>query len=743
LDSNGTVAPERDSLSQRLREERDAGTGWLIEGQPYDDGSGWDWGNLARHDECPDTLPGSYAVDAKFVMAARHKTTGRIRASALKTLHIKNAGELGRLRESCGAEHIDSQMRRMAESAKLREWGGSPDPFGYGSEQSVPGAGAGALGSYLPLWPGPVTRQLYWQDYFSMSAKAFEAYNHDPVSWRCVHLKTEFALGKGLQAKATYSGGSNAGERHDKAHAVWEEFWKRCNMDNRLDMFARDLSWGGEQFFRFFQRGRLLTVRSLDPASIYDLITDPEDHETVFAYHQQFQTPYQLYPPTGAPPTGVPSPMGPTQSGAATKFIIRQILPQEIDHYRINQSAFERRGRSDLFPALGWIRRLRDYLTSHVISADLLSRICWDLEVAGNQAAVQSLRGQLFPNGQAPPPGSVFGHNSASKLTSIAPAHAASGGSRMGDPILDALVTMVSNSIGVPKDWLGFATGSTRAGALVATEPAARSLEELQGTVEGVLHTTFDRVMRAAGISDAEAEFTFPSIASEDRTQKLQDLAYCESMGWISKQTAAAMAMKEMGVTNYDFEQEQGLIADEFPEPEMEDVPDSEPNPVTGKKPQQPVQGDGTVRRSIINATLRQIPKVDITKSPRNEDLPAGLLEDTTTGAPVAGLTPPMGGAPTNGGPPAPGTAPSRAGIPADENPMSGAGAKNIKADNTAHTSEAQPVFTAEQVAFLVRERDRRRRPDDPAFQAASQEYRKDAAKNLAQLVKDAVARSA
>lgn len=720
--SGSVLIPEErtgDALGRRLREEaqasRDAGAGWVIDGNRYDDGSGWDFDALARHDHCPDKTPERFAVDAQFVVG-RFRKDGRLRASAgrhdLKRLRVTSYDDLVAMREA------------TRWTGRIKEWGYTPDPFAYGSEQAVPGAGGGVLGQYLPLWPGPVTRQLYWQDYFAMSAKAFEAYNHDPVSWRSVHMKQEFALGKGLQAKVTFSAGSAAGQHHDAAQAVWDEFWDRNKMDARMDMFARDLSWGGEQFMRYFQKGRMLTVRSLDPASIYDLITDPEDMETVFAYHQQFQTAYQLYAPTGpTPPGGVQSPTGPTQTGAATRFIIRQILPQEIDHYRINTSAYERRGRSDLFPGLGWIKRLRDYLTSHVISADLASRICWDLTVKGNLTAVSAVRNALFPGGRPPAPGSVFGHNEASTLTPLVPQRSATGGRY--DPVLDALVTMVANSIGLPKDWLNFGMQNTRAGALVATEPAARSLEELQGTVEGVVHDCFERVMRAAGITDAQIEITFPSIASEDRTQLLQDLAFAEANGWVAKATAGAIAAKNLGITSYDYEQEQGLIADEFPEPEMEDVPDAAPGP-DGKIPQRPKKGDGVPRRSVIVAKYRQAAKLDITKSPSQEDEPPGLLVPTDGSAvPTA----PAGG---NGGPP-----PTRNGMPSDENPLSAAGAKNIKQDNTR---ESEPLFTSEQVRWLLmRERERRRRPDDPEFQRASREYREGSAENLAQLVRDAI----
>jgi hypothetical protein len=344
--------------------------------------------------------------------------------------------------------------------------------------------------------------------------------------------------------------------------------------------------------------------------------------------------------------------------------------------------------------------------------------------VKGTVTAVSAVRNALFPGGRPPAPGSVFGHNEASKLEPLVPQRASAGGRY--DPVLDALVTMVANSIGLPKDWLNFGMQNTRAGALVATEPAARSLEELQGTVEGVVHDCFERVMRAAGITDAQIEITFPSIASEDRSGLLKDLSFAEANGWLAKTTAGAIAAKNLGITNYDFEQEQGLIADEFPEPEMEDDPDAAPGP-DGTIPQRPKKGDGVPRRSVIIASNRQAAKLDITKSPAQEDEPPGLLVPTDGSSVPTSVVPGE-----NGGPP-----PTRSGAPSDENPLSAAGAKNIKQDNTR---ESEPLFTSEQVRWLLmRERERRRRPDDPEFQRAAQEYRDGSAENLAQLVRDAM----
>jgi hypothetical protein len=58
-------------------------------------------------------------------------------------------------------------------------------------------------------------------------------------------------------------------------------------------------------------------------------------------------------------------------------------------------------------------------------------------------------------------------------------------------------------------------------------------------------------------------EFMFPSIAQEDRSAKLKDLALCEAMEWFPKSMCATMAAKELNITTYDFEEAFAKIVEE------------------------------------------------------------------------------------------------------------------------------------------------------------------------------------
>jgi hypothetical protein len=700
-----------------------AADAFLIPGPGTDYDGDWELDLTPK--ACPDQIPGNYELDARL-WAGRFspvRATGQQRLRESTRLIFHSRAEVQAYCETAAA------VTTAERGARLREaWGGeASDSFAYGAESIPQLIGGSALTrQFLPLIPGPVTRQLYWQSYFEMSAKAFEAYNHDPLTWRGVQLIEQFALGAGLQAKVTKSSGTGKGQTHDAAQEAWDRFWLVNKMDDRLKKIARDIEIMGEQFIRYFPEPgnpKGLVIRSLDPATIYDIVTDPEDFETVFFYHQQFQTPYQLYAPEGrAPAGGAPAPTGATQPGATTRYIIRQIDWREIDHYRINVGASERRGRSSLYPILGWIKRLRDYMTSRVIQADMQSRYAYDLEVKGTPGDVAKIKGQMFPGNRPPAPGSVLGHSAAVNLEAI---NFLQGQGGLGsDQTFEALVNIIAVGLGIPKEYLGIQGKGSRAGSLVATEPGAKRFQGAQEQLRLILEGIAKRFFERAGFNDAEITFTFPSIVTEERTAKLEDLARAEAMGWVSKQTSAQIAAKELDIEDYDFEQEQTLIAGEFPATEMEDDPDGEPDPVTGKKPQRPKQGDGKVRRQVIMATFRQAAKLDVTKSPTMEDEPPGLLVPTDGSAPASN---------GNGGPPA-----TRGGLPANQNPASAAGASAIKNDLKARESEV-PDFTPEQVAFVLREaRAPRRRPDDPEFQKAGAAFREQAAQHLGDLVRQA-----
>lgn len=698
--------------ASRKRPEPEKPEGFLT--NPPDDRYDYD----PMHDlpPCPDRLPeGAWEMRGNFWEG--QFSHGQVKDHRIRTYDKRQLqAQVRSLRES----HSSLRTQGFGELRKVKLRESELDWWSYGM-QTAPSFGSGLLTTpYVPLLPGPATRQLYWADYFAMSAKAFEASTHNPLAHRAVEIETEFVLGRGVECKA----------KTDRGQQVWDQFWKLNRMDNRLEEISGDIKVYGEVMLRYFPMpGRQMKIRSLDPAGIYDIITDQEDWESVYFYHQQEQERAQLF----APPAGNIAPTGPTDAGAVTRYTIRQIDALEIDHYRINARSGEVRGRSDLFSALGYLKRLTDLLTSRVVRADMEARMVFDLMVSGTGTDVTDMKNTLFPGGKPPEPGAVFGHNDKTKLE----AFQFSSNTQADDGSVEELVEMCSLGTGVSRQYLwtaGKGTGGARAGALVATEPGQKRFEKRQRLIQRILQDMALRVFTQAGLSgeDAEMEFIFPSIAVEESSAALKDLAFAESMGWLSKKTAATMAARQQGIETFDFDVEQEAIAEEFEHTEDEDdeTGETKTNPVTGEE--EPVtkakQGDGVIRRPMMNATFRQAPKLDPTKASSQEDLPPGLAvgvaggEDDAPGVQSAGQA---------------ALAPGRSGFPADENPLTGAGKANIKRDN-GRLRESETVQVAR---IAIREAARagarvpRRRPQDQDFIEAAEEYHAESDRHIHDLV--------
>lgn len=584
----------------------------------------------------------------------------------------------------------------VVDKDKLRE----VDTFGFGGDPSFGGSGQSPLTfNYAPTIPGPATRQQYWADYWASSAKAYEASTHSGIARRACRAMVQFPLGRGVRWKF----------EDEAAQDAWEKFYEGNNMRRRLRSIAYDLAVFGEQFLRYFDAPagdpRLLIVRQLDPATIYEVVTDQEDLETVYYYHQQFQTRMEYY----SPPAGNKAPEGPTKPGV-TRYIIRQIDAAEIDHWKINDVSGEARGRSDLFPVLGDLKRLRDLMTAKVIQSDIGTRVMAVVKAKGTAADIARVVNSMFPGGQPPAPGSIIGLNME---TDLQPFEYNTAGIRE-DFTYDELIDSISAGTGIARAYLGLSpatgSGSTQANALTTVEPSVKSFEERQDILDELLHQMSRRVLIAADIDpESPREFIFPQIAKEDSGATLDNLEMAMGNGWIAPKTAAGLAAAELNLSDYDYEEEQEAIAEAFADAEETDGKD----PVTGMD--KPAQGGGKNRRPVIRATSRQAPMIDPTKAQKGDDEPPGLLVGGPAGA-VPGQTP--GGAGGAGG------------LQAPDQSQNASPSKNPLAANNGIRKASAAGRTREAADMHLR-----RTPADPEFVAHAEDYKRQTEENLKSLL--------
>lgn len=479
-----------------------------------------------------------------------------------------------KLRESGFTKEL--QKIAKASGVQLREDGFPSDIGNWGQPNSGAGGSiqpnwdggesfalAGREPDFVPLISGPFNKQLYWFDYLDMHSKAYEAWTHNPVAKRICKVITQFVLGKGVKITVINASLKTKNVQQDPksgqmvpvyqdmradCQQILDEHWMKNSIHIRSKQILRDLVVFGEQFVRYFDAPWGLKIRQLDPSTVWEVITDPDDCENEFYLHQQYPTRYQWF-------VDLPVP--------TIKFIIRQVPSLLYYHMKINSVAGEVRGRSELFAILGWLKRLKEFASDRVIRNKMGNLFVLDVAVEGDAAAVEAARQQFSG---PPTPGSFFIHNKAATLQAVASEIGAS--ETTGD--WELLLTVIAMGAGLSQEYLGMGSKGGKAQALVGTEPDIKTFEDYQELMDGFFlqdaQRRFQRAEERGEIPPGvriKCETTYPALAEENRSEKLKDLAFGESMSWWSHRRVASASAKEMQFTSYDYDEEQTQIAKE------------------------------------------------------------------------------------------------------------------------------------------------------------------------------------
>lgn len=509
----------------------------------------------------PDLVHSAKIIEVNCFGAYKVRTiegTAQFRAALNKA--TKNAKVLKKLAESGikmrRAESVKPEDRAafkaMGKSARFKE------DFGFDQNPNDP------FNEYIPIMGGPFSHQLYLHDMLDAFAKSFEAWNHNPLAHQIIKITTHFVLGRGVTVKAN----------DDDVQSRFQDWWDKNDMDNRLDYWCDMLSRDGELMIRCFTNKMTgeLFVRWVDPSTIWEIVTDLEDIEQVYYYHQQYPTQYQvLY-------GGAENEKYNPSNFDSSKYVINQIPAEDLYHIKINCSPNEKRGRSDLFSILGWLKRYKDFQTAIVLRAIVQSTFAWKNKLKGTNTDVQAFINQFGTD--QPQFGSVWVENEASDLQPMTAD--VSNGRGLDD--CPGIVNAIAVGSGIPKEYLGLSDHGTRATAVVASEPGVKKFQARQLVLGRLLKDLAQRWIKneqAAGRipffqpaekitklgpsnpTDTKIEFQFPEIAVEDRSAKLKDIALVQVSGYLSKKHAAVMSAKELGLANYDYEEEMDDISKE------------------------------------------------------------------------------------------------------------------------------------------------------------------------------------
>lgn len=496
-------------------------------------------------------------VDAKLIEENRSD----FKAGRYSVRHFRN------LKEYCASSYFAEyfkermRMRRLVESQRPADWEkltpnqrykrlreGTFDTAPFPDELTTVSPGlpnfdvnSGRAQEFIPTISGPYNKQLYLFDFLDHHSKAFEAYHHNPWAKRAVQITPQFVLGKGVRAHIL-----GQGPDKEKVQAAWDSFWKRNRMKMRAKMVLAELILYGEQFLRYFSTREGLVVRQMDPSTIWEVVTDPDDIERQYYAHLQYPTLFQSF-------VNVPVP--------TIKFIIRQVPAPYYDHYKVNAVSNEKRGRSELFAVLGWLKRFKEWANDRVILGKMQSMFAWDLSVKGSADDVQAAL-NLFKNPQTP--GSVYAHNDVVELQA---ARANISAARdTGDE--EMLMRWIAAGVGISPQYLGLSSDTTKAAALIGIEPDTKHFEDYQERMEMIFQDMARRVQeeerrRGRLAKYYDFEFLFPEFRQEDKTQELKNIAFGEAMSWWSHRRASEMAVQQQKIQAYDYDEEMAEIQKE------------------------------------------------------------------------------------------------------------------------------------------------------------------------------------
>lgn len=478
--------------------------------------------------------------------------------------------------------------RQANERASLREGADAFATDGFDT------SGYGLVGeSFVPLLGGPFFKQLYQRDFILAANSAFYAYNHHPIAHQAINIIVDFTLGRGFRIDS----------KNKKALAIWRAFEDANNLQTQFMQAAREMAINGETAFwklpnnqaKIVQRpyhdqpipkALIPRVRVVDTTVFWDYCTEPEDITNVKWYTWLAPTQWQVFT------------SGPTGSVPTTKFIYQTIPAEQINFYKINCFSNEKRGRSDLFPVLGFLKRLTDSVNYQIIALQKQSAFCIDTTVRGSQSDVDNYISDMQSGGTIAPAGSEFVHTDAIERKYVG----VEGGRGGMSEAFSWSLSMIASGLGIPISYFGthLSGGQTRASAVVASEPVAKKFEMRQQVYEGMLKDLWNYCMEWAGITGAECEVTFPEIITADKSQKLKDISLAHAEGYISKERAANMAAKELHITEFDYVVEREAIEKELSGEGIDAAPLTTPPGVEDYRAPKPASAiSGTERQDV------------------------------------------------------------------------------------------------------------------------------------------------
>ena len=443
-----------------------------------------------------------------------------------------------------GYKPVGTRLREGSQRVRTLE--DFPDFFGGPSGPAVGGYVTGGSFEYLPI-SGPAMQTQTISDVQFALSRAWWHWVHHPAAKRGCSLVRNFVLGRGVRIKC-----------RDKNTQEFVDNWVDTEQfQERLRSIVTSLVRDGDLFIHKLRPGDgSLHVRELPPMTMWDVVCDAEDVETVFYYIQRLWT---ITHPLGGP------------KASENRWIERNYPANDVIHIKINAAPGELRGRGELHAILVDLKRLADLKNATVAKEQAAAAYQWHTAVTGGPADVAAIQRAIQSNPN-PPPGSQFVTNDVVKITAVASglrANQAGSGS-----VYEMVLNEIAIGFGFSLDYFGAGSHSNRASALVKNEPSTKTIEDWQEIVGGQIIIPILREAiaeakrkgdsRLAKASDEDFSVMFPALARADSSTRVTMICRGESMNYISKRTAAEMWAAESDVENYDYDDEHKAIIAEL-----------------------------------------------------------------------------------------------------------------------------------------------------------------------------------
>lgn len=534
--------------------------------------------------------PDKYIYDDQFVPAqdlnaSTVHTTPELIALINQDKDIEIGGRFLEMKGKRGGEikarhKIFKSRRGFQEALKKAE-----NHFKEGADLFAMDGGLNSIGQivdsvdFIPILGGPFYKQLYSYDYLRMHSAAFYAWHHDPMAKAAINIKLDFVLGRGFKVES----------EDPQKQIMWDAFAKANDFQMFAYNYLQELLVYGESLVwklpnnhskivyqlgpnQKIPVGIIPRVRLIDPSCIWEIVTYPEDITRVLYYQWIAPTQYQTYTAPGIP---------------TTKFIFDQIPGDQVIHHKINCASNEKRGRSDLFAGLGYLKRLRDSVDYSIVAMQKSCAWSIDTTVEGSQEDLEAYAQSQIDLGTLPSAGSEFIHTKAIERKYLS--NAAAGGGKQSEAFEWAF-SMFCASMRLPVAFMNthLSGGQTKASAIVATEPVAKMFENLQLLVERMVKELH------VWVTGVDCEVIFSEVVTQDSATKIRNIVVADANEYISKDRAATLVAKELNITEFDYDLEkQQIIKDKAEGLEVTGAPLSAP----------PSTNPGSTNTSSANVT--------------------------------------------------------------------------------------------------------------------------------------------